>query len=241
VANSSTDPEAHRATERTRAQPSAPVEATRVTIDDLARRVRQLAASRDRVLVAIVGEPGAGKSTLAELLAVALHDLQATLVPLDGFHLANEVLRMHGTLHRKGSPETFDLAGYRALVERIRDAHESVYAPRYERSIEEAIAGAITVAPTTRVVLTEGNYLLLDQPDMVAARRAFDEVWYLDTPATHRLSDLVARHMRFGKSRSEAEQWAFGSDQANADLVRAARAGADLVVQLVRGDDATLA
>jgi pantothenate kinase len=206
---------------------------TATSVEDLAERVRELTEPRGgRTMVGIVGAPGAGKSTLAARLASHLVDQAAVVVPFDGFHLANTVLERRGLQGRKGALETFDLDGYADLLQRLRSARTTVYAPEYDRSVEQPIAGAVAVPPSSRVVITEGNYLLADHPAARRARRALDAVWFLDLDEDTRTERLVERHIRFGKTPTEAQAWAAGSDQRNAALVARTRQKADLVVRL---------
>ncbi|MFG1610318.1 nucleoside/nucleotide kinase family protein [Actinoplanes sp. NPDC049265] len=200
----------------------------------------ELAARLDRpghrTMVGIAGPPGSGKSTLAAEIAGILNTAEpgrAVVVPFDGFHLANSVLRERGRAGHKGALDTFDLAGFRALVERLRhNRDEVVYAPAYLREIEEAVAAAIPVPRAARVIVVEGNYLLLTHPDLDAARAALDECWYLDVDGDLRTHRLVERHITAGKTPAQAWAWATGSDEANAAQIRASRPGADLVVRL---------
>jgi pantothenate kinase len=202
------------------------------TVAGLAARLDRPA---DRTIVGIAGPPGSGKSTLAAQIVDTLNAAapgRAVVVPFDGFHLANTVLRAHGRAGRKGAPDTFDLAGFRTLVERLRhNRDEVVYAPAYLREIEEAVAAAIPVPHPTRVILVEGNYLLLDHPDLDAARTALDECWYLDVDGDRRTHRLVERHIAAGKTPAQAWSWATGSDETNAGLIRATREHADLVIR----------
>jgi pantothenate kinase len=197
----------------------------------LTDRIRTLADQRDRIIIGITGAPGAGKSTLAEKLATALPG--SVVIPMDGFHLSNQALRELNMHTRKGSIDTFDLAGYRALLERVRAGEAgTIYAPAYYRDVEEAIAGVIAVSAGTRIIITEGNYLLADHPDMRRARPLFDETWYVEIDEELRQRRLVGRHICFGKSRAEARDWVANVDQTNAELIRASRPHADFSVQL---------
>jgi pantothenate kinase len=198
-----------------------------VTLDDLVDRARVLAESGRRRILGITGAPGAGKSTVAQALVDAL-DGAAVLVGMDGFHLANSELERLGRRGRKGAVDTFDAAGYAALLRRLRAADECVYAPLFRREIEEPIACAVPVHPEVPLVVTEGNYLLVWEP----VRQLLDEVWYLNPPLEDRLDRLVRRHEAYGKSPAQAREWAYGSDQRNADLVASTRHLADLVIQL---------
>ncbi len=204
------------------------------TVDELVGRVRALVGDgRARTMLGLTGAPGAGKSTVAVALADRLADLGTVVVPFDGFHLANVVLEDLGLRDRKGALETFDLDGYAHLLERLRSARDTVYAPVFDRSIEEAIAGAIAVPAECRLVVTEGNYLLADHPAARRARQALDAVWFVVLDERTRIDRLVRRHVEFGKMQDAAEAWVAGIDQVNAELVSATRARADLVVRLV--------
>jgi pantothenate kinase len=201
-------------------------------IEDLVERARRLAVPGRRRILGITGPPGAGKSMLAGALAEAL-GADAALVPMDGFHLANAELVRLGRRDRKGAPDTFDAAGYAALLGRLRAPGEDVvYAPDFRREIEEPVAGAIPVAPRVPLVLTEGNYLLLDARPWSRLRALLDQVWYLESEDEFRIPRLVARHIEYGKSPAEARAWVMGSDQRNAQVVAETRARADLVVRL---------
>jgi pantothenate kinase len=191
-----------------------------------------------RVVLGIAGPPGAGKSSLAERVVARVPG--SVLVPMDGFHLAHRVLDHRGLANRKGAPETFDRAGFAALLRRIReqtpaetqtetDGGDTVYAPAFRRDIEEPIAGAIPVPPETRLVVIEGNYLLL-WPEVHAL---LDQTWWVDLDDDVRRQRLVERHASFGKTPEQARAWALGSDEANARLVAPGRDLADVVV---RGD-----
>jgi len=192
----------------------------------LVERARTLIVPGERRLLGITGAPAAGKSTLAGSLVAALAP-EAVLVPMDGFHLAAAQLRRLGRLDRKGAPDTFDAAGYLALLHRLRDrAEDVVYAPEFRREIEEPIAGAIAVPREVPLAITEGNYLLYWND----VRELLDEVWFVDMDEPTRLARLIDRHMAYGRTRAEAEQRTYGSDQRNAELIMATRMNADLIV-----------
>lgn len=204
-----------------------------LTFDQLVNRARALAEAGPRQVLGIVGAPGAGKSTMAHRLVAALGSV-AALVPMDGFHLAGAELERLGRQQRKGASDTFDGAGFVALIRRLRSPDsELVYAPEFRRELEEPIAGAIPVPPAVRLVITEGNYLLVEDGPWVALRELLDEVWFLDLDVQVRLRRLTERHMAHGRDRETAAAWAHGSDQINADRIAVTAHRADLVVRLV--------
>lgn len=212
----------------------APTRCVSATVEELVDRVRALTVARaGRTMLGLVGAPGAGKSTLASALEARLADLGAVVVPFDGFHLAEVTLAGLGLQHRKGALDTFDLDGYAHLLSRLRTADSTVYAPCYDRSIEEPVAGAVTVPAKCRLVITEGNYLLADHPAARRAREALDAVWFLELDERTRTERLVRRHIEFGKAPDAAEDWVKGTDQVNADLVAGTRDRADLLVRLL--------
>jgi pantothenate kinase len=186
-------------------------------------------------VLGIAGAPGAGKSTLAGLLVERIVDQfgpVAALVPMDGFHLAQVELQRLGRASRKGAPDTFDVHGYIALLDRLHaELVETVYAPAFPRDLEEPIAGAIPVTASVQLVVTEGNYLLDATPPWDRLRARLDEAWYVELDDEVRLSRLVARHIAFGRSPDEARQWALVVDQPNADRVAQGRGRADVVVR----------
>jgi pantothenate kinase len=183
---------------------------------DLLQRLQALSAGPRRLL-GLVAPPGAGKSTLAALMTQTLGD-KAQAVPMDGFHLAQAELQRLGRAHRKGAPDTFDADGYKALLLRLRQQgpDEMVYAPDFRREIEEPVAGALPVFPQTSLVITEGNYLLLDEAPWQGVAAALDEIWYLQIDPTLRLERLLARHQQFGRSRAQALAWIANTDEPNA-------------------------
>ena len=190
------------------------------TDEQLFDRARSLAAKGGRRILGIAGPPGGGKSTVARAVVAELGDA-ARLVPMDGFHLAQSELVRLGRRDRMGAPDTFDAAGYAALLRRLRSGSEAVvYAPEFRREIEEPIAGAIAIPRDAPLVVTDGNYLLLD------------ETWYVEIDEAVRIERLVARHERFGKAPEAARAWTLGPDQHNAELVARTAGRADVLVRL---------
>jgi pantothenate kinase len=201
--------------------------------DRFLARLEQLVADGQRRILGLVGAPGAGKSTLAEQILEALPG-RAVIVPMDGFHLANVELERLGRASRKGAEDTFDSAGYVALLNRLRAPHhgETVYAPAFRREIEEPVAGAIPVSSDVPLVVTEGNYLLLERGHWKAVRPLLDEAWYVDVDPELRRQRLIDRHIRFGRDEDAARKWVQQTDEPNAVLIESTRDRADLVFQL---------
>ncbi|MDX6205544.1 MAG: hypothetical protein QOF39_1601 [Frankiales bacterium] len=203
-----------------------------VSLQQLVADAAALGGSGGRVLLGIAGAPGAGKSTVAEALVAAV-GARAVLVGLDGFHLANTELVRLQRLARKGAPDTFDAAGYVNLLCRLRARDEPVvYAPRFDRGLEEPIGSAVPVPAQVPLIVTEGNYLLVDDEHWGPVRQLLDACWYVDPGEDTRLSRLVARHQRYGRSPAEAHDRSHGSDQRNAQLIQATRELADRVIRL---------
>jgi pantothenate kinase len=207
--------------------------------DELVKRAVALTKRRSRVLIGLAGPPAAGKSTLAAWLVDRLNArrLLAVGVPMDGFHLADTALDALGRRDRKGAVDTFDGHGYLALLRRLRAEQETtVYAPAFERDLEQPVAGSIAVPPGIRVVVSEGNYLLLEDPPWPAVWSEFDEVWYVDLDEVVRRERLLDRHVRFGKAPDAARAWVDAVDEPNARLIAATAGRADLAIDYGRCD-----
>lgn len=185
-----------------------------------------------RAVLGICGPPGSGKSGVAARIAAAFGP-EAVVVPMDGFHLQDDELALLGRLDRKGAPDTFDVGGYAALLRQLREHPEvQVYAPAFDRDREISLGSAIRVEPDHRLVLTEGNYLLLDEPGWWDVRAQLDECWFLRCDGEERRRRLVERHVRHGRSREAALAWVDHTDEPNARLVDATAGRADLVVDV---------
>ncbi|MFZ3494814.1 nucleoside/nucleotide kinase family protein [Streptomyces sp. 5.8] len=198
---------------------------------ELIARAAGLADQGARRILGIAGPPGAGKSTLAALIADAVGPERAVVVPMDGFHLAQGELERLGLAGRKGAPDTFDSAGYLCLLRRLRAPGErTVYAPAFDRSLEQPIAGSIAVDPGVPLVITEGNYLLHDAPEWAPVRPLLDQAWYVAPDEGLRVRRLIDRHVHHGKDPESARAWVARSDAPNARLVARGRHRADLVI-----------
>lgn len=208
-------------------------------IDDNAlRQLRQWSEGDSRYILGIVGLPGAGKSTLTDWLKKQFAET-LVVIPMDGFHLANNQLKRLGRLQRKGAPDTFDVSGYHALLHRVKQAYqqETIYAPSFHREIEESIAGEIAIPAETRLIITEGNYLLLEENGWAATPSFLDHTWFIHVDETQRLQQLKRRHMEYGRSDHEAEQWIVTTDQPNAERIQATAERADKQIFINNNDN----
>ena len=183
-----------------------------------------------RIILGIVGQPGAGKSTLSDYLVSEFAGAVA-VVPMDGFHLAQRELERLGRASRKGAPDTFDVDGYVSLLRRLRSSTDPVvYAPEFRREIEEPVANAIPVGRDVRLVITEGNYLLHDEGGWERVRPLLDLAWYLQIDEQVRDARLLARHIAHGRTPEAARAWIDGTDSPNARLIARGRDRADRVI-----------
>jgi pantothenate kinase len=199
----------------------------------LARIQNHLENSSERVLIGIIGKPGAGKSTLSKFLMAKLPKEFVTVVPMDGYHLSNKVLKDLKRADRKGAPDTFDVAGFISLVKRIRtEQTQNIYYPIFDRAIEESIAAQGVVTSATKVVIIEGNYLLHDDGGWEVCNDLLDESWMVDVDDDKRISRLISRHIAYGKDPDAAKAWAKGTDEVNAKLIERGRNRADFVVAI---------
>lgn len=204
------------------------------TMNEALHRARDLvAAATDRVVIGIIGKPGAGKSTLSRYLIEHLPNELTALVPMDGYHLSNSQLSRLSRADRKGAPDTFDSHGFADLLHRINtDTENEIYFPVFHREIEESVAAEGVVSPRTKLVITEGNYLLLDQDGWVRVAPELTESWYVQVDDHLRLERLVQRHYRYGKDMDAAYAWAHGTDERNAILVESTKPRADAIIHL---------
>ncbi len=180
-------------------------------------------AEGERRIVAIAGAPASGKSTLAEMAVERLETTSpgsAALLPMDGFHYDDEVLVPRGWRPRKGAPHTFDVGGYRAALTRLRANTEAeVAVPRFDRNIEIARAGAILIPQAARIVVTEGNYLLLGDEPWASLRPLFDLTAFVSVPEAELARRLRARWVHHGLDEAGIRHKLEANDLPNGRLV----------------------
>jgi pantothenate kinase len=199
-------------------------------IATIAAAIFKHAGKQKRVIVAVAGPPGAGKSTMVEELATLMPGGSAAVVPMDGFHYDDTVLNAKGLKQRKGAPETFDFDGYEALLKRLLAGDRDVAVPIFDRTIEISRAAAAIVPRETKFVLTEGNYLLLDEEPWTRLVPLFDFTVFLDVPRDELERRLIQRWLDLGRTAEDGRNWVSSNDLPNVDRVLASRRKADMVV-----------
>ena len=194
---------------------------------DLARQIKAKAADSTRFIVALAGPPASGKSTLAQALSDAIGPA-ARVVPMDGFHFDDRILAERDRLHRKGAADTFDVAGLVHLLSRLRGVEDKVAIPLFDRALEISRAQADIVTLDHRILIVEGNYLLLDEPPWRRLGDFFDLTVGIDVPLDEITARLRARWREFGKTDEDAQSWIETNDLPNARHVLAASRTPDI-------------
>ena len=200
-----------------------------MTPAELAATIRRRAGKSGRFLTALAGPPGSGKSTLADAVVAALGP-GAKAVPMDGFHFDDRVLLARGARGRKGAPDTFDAQGFFHLLRRLR-VEDEVAIPLFDRDLEISRAGADIVGPQDRLLVVEGNYLLLNEAPWREAATLFDLTVWIDVPEAELDHRLLARWAHYGKTPAEARAWIDSNDMPNIRRVVQGSRAADVVVR----------
>ena len=200
----------------------------------IAEAVDLLGAVPGRVVIGLTGPPGAGKTTLAETLVRQLNSTtpgSAAYLPMDGFHLSNTVLDQLGRRGRKGGVDTFDVAGYIAMLDRVIGEYgrRDVFVPDFSRDLDEPVAAGGVISAGSRLVVTEGNYLGLTDAGWAPVRAALNRLYYIDCPAEVRRARLIERHIAGGRTPAAAAAWVDEVDEPNARLIATTRDACDRV------------
>jgi pantothenate kinase len=192
-----------------------------MSIELLLEQIQSLLdGERPRTLIGIVGKPGAGKSTVVEEISKKFDSKLVSIIPMDGFHLSNEELISLGRRDRKGAPDTFDVEGFTSLIKKVRiDNNLDHKFPIFHREIEASIADEGMVPKESKVVVIEGNYLFSEDHKWNGIYPLLDHTWFIDINDEIRIERLIARHIRYGKTPEEAENWSRGSDETNARFI----------------------
>ncbi|MBB3311742.1 pantothenate kinase [Rhizobium sp. BK196] len=203
-------------------------------IDDIVGEVLVRAGDAKRFLIAVAGPPGAGKSTMADNLAVALkaRGESAEVLPMDGFHMDNAILIERGLLARKGIPETFDVRGFLDIIRAVRRADQEVLVPVFDRSRELAIASARAISPDHRFIIVEGNYLLFSLGKWAELEGVFDFSVMLAPPIDVLEERLWDRWRGYKLTEEEASAKVYGNDLPNGRLILENRRPADITLEI---------
>jgi pantothenate kinase len=192
-----------------------------------------LQGSKPRTIIGIVGKPGAGKSTVVSEIQNRFSADEVAIIPMDGYHLSNQELIELGRRDRKGAPDTFDVVGFTSLITRIKNEIDLDHTfPIFHREIEASKADEGLVPKNTKVVVVEGNYLFSEEHSWNAVFPLLDQSWFIEIDDEVRMPRLIARHIKYGKSLQEAEDWSRGSDEANAEFIAKTSYKAQRIIKL---------
>lgn len=200
------------------------------SLDPLLTQMEQLKTTQRRSLIAVAGPPAAGKSTLSEAVQQRF-GMDVKILPMDGFHLDNAMLESRGHLHRKGAPFTFDVAQFAQIVAQIAQGQE-VMAPTFDRTRDCVVPNAERISAATPLIVVEGNYLLLDEPQWADLAQYWDLSVFLDVPMDVLEARLIARWVAHNHTEDEARARALGNDIPNARTVLTQSRAADITLRL---------
>ena len=192
-----------------------------MSIELLFEQIQTLLDSQNtRSLIGIVGKPGAGKSTVVEQIENKFSSSKVSIIPMDGFHLSNEELIALGRRDRKGAPDTFDVVGFTSLLKEVKLNQQGDHKfPIFHREIEASIEDEGLIPKESKVIVVEGNYLFSTEHNWDGIFPLLDHTWFIEIDDEVRIERLIARHIRYGKTPAEAENWSRGSDETNARFI----------------------
>jgi pantothenate kinase len=193
----------------------------------------QLDSQNTRSLIGIVGKPGAGKSTVVEQIEKRYQPNEVSIIPMDGFHLSNEELIALGRRDRKGAPDTFDVVGFTSLLKEVKLNQQGDHKfPIFHREIEASIEDEGLIPKESKVIVVEGNYLFSTEHNWDGIFPLLDHTWFIEIDDEVRIERLIARHIRYGKTPAEAENWSRGSDETNARFIKLTAHRASNIIKL---------
>lgn len=192
-----------------------------------------LQGSKPRTMIGIVGKPGAGKSTVVTEIQKQFSTEEVAIIPMDGYHLSNEELIKLGRRERKGAPDTFDVEGFISLITRVRNEIDKDHTfPIFHREIEASKADEGIVLRNTKVIVIEGNYLFSEEHNWSEVFPLLDQSWFIEIDDEIRMQRLITRHIKYGKTPQEAEEWSRGSDEENAKFIAKTASRAERIIKL---------
>ena len=192
-----------------------------------------LQGSKPRTMIGIVGKPGAGKSTVVTEIQKQFSTEDVAIIPMDGYHLSNEELIRLGRRERKGAPDTFDVEGFISLITRVRNEIDKDHTFHiFHREIEASKADEGIVLRNTKVIVIEGNYLFSEEHNWSEVFPLLDQSWFIEIDDEIRMQRLITRHIKYGKTPQEAEDWSRGSDEANAKFIAKTASRAERIIKL---------
>ena len=188
---------------------------------DLVDHIIRKSDGSQRFIIAIAGPPGSGKSTLSEQLVEMLKNrsIQSRIISLDGFHLENSILKRLGLLDRKGSPSTFDVPAFIQVMKRLAAYESDVAIPKFDRKKDISIERASIVSTKDRILIVEGNYLLLNNKQWAELQDMWDETVFIDPGMEVLKKRLIDRWLFYGMDNESAQNRAFRNDIPNAKNV----------------------
>lgn len=194
---------------------------------------RTLASNVPRVIFGVIGKPGAGKSTVSQKVKERFPEDDVAIISMDGYHLSNEVLDVQAKRDRKGAPDTFDVDGFVTLLAKVKSfTNEKITFPIFHREIEASVADEGVIFSTAKLIIVEGNYLLSTENGWGEVRQYLDKSWVIKLPDEVRMARLIRRHVESGKSHLDAESWARGSDENNAQFIASTEHLADFTLEV---------
>ncbi|CAB4753243.1 unannotated protein [freshwater metagenome] len=192
-----------------------------------------LQSASPRSIIGIVGKPGAGKSTVVSEIEKRFDPSEVCVIPMDGYHLSNEILIELGRRDRKGAPDTFATEAFISLISKVKNDHKSEHRfPIFHREIEASKEDEGIVSSGVKVIVIEGNYLFSEEHNWNGVFPLLDHTWFIEIDNEVRMQRLIARHIKYGKTPGEAEDWSRGSDEANARFIELTAHRAASIIKL---------